>query len=198
MRERSRASFFIPHSALCIGALLRAQGVVDHFLKSAERLSAGEELPVDEKRRGAAHTNLRAVRRVFADRRDIFPAVETGVKLRGIKLQVRRKLLQIVLRKSGAVGKQLVVVFPVFFFILLKGAAGRFRRFLGVVVNAERKILVHDSDFIFIGLSNFGEFRLNSSAVRSLEVGELNNSHRRRRRSFNRRSVQRDIQHWRL
>jgi hypothetical protein len=58
---------------------------------------------------------------------------------------------------------------------LFSCAPRRFGCFLGVVMDAQGKILVHDSHFVVVGLTYFGEFRLNSSAVRSLKIRELDN-----------------------
>src|SRR5437016_10517181 len=94
---QSEESFSIPHSAFRIPHsafewLLGAQRLLDRFLESAEGLRAGEEQAVHDKRRRAIHAHAGTFSYVFAHGRCVCAAVQTGVKLRRVKLKVRRKL----------------------------------------------------------------------------------------------------------
>jgi len=81
---------------------------------------------------------------------------------------------------------------------LFSSAMGRLGSFTRIFMEFQRVIFVDDRDFVFVGFTNFGEFTLNSSAVRSLEVGELDNRYRRIRRATRRPSIKRKIEKWRL
>ena len=72
------------------------------------------------------------------------------------------------------IGEQYIVQLPIL--ILVPCASGGFSGFPCMGMDTvKRKILKYNLDFVFVGLTDFGEFRLNSSAVRSLIVRELNN-----------------------
>lgn len=82
---------------------------------------------------------------------------------------------------------------------LLVGTPGRLGCLLGVGMNiVERKVFECDLHLLFVGFSNFGEFRLNSGAVGSLEVRELDNRDRRVRWTAHGGTVECDLDERRL
>lgn len=176
--------------------LLCGQGVLDGFLKSGEGLCAGEEATVDEECRRTAHSGAVPFINIFRDSLGVFVAVQAGVELCRIQLQVRCELLQIGRSEGSIVRKHEVMVLPVL--SLFRRTARSFSRLLGVLMNGQGKIFVHNLHLVFVRLTNFGEFRLNSSAVWSLKVGEFNECYRRIGLAPHRGAVDGDVDHWRF
>ena len=146
-------------------------------MKRRKRQCARGRATIDEECGSAAHPGIGTLSSVFGNGGSIFASVDTGIELRHIELEVRCQLFDVREVQGIRIGEQRIMQFPIL--ILVPRAAGGFSGFPCVGMDAvQRKILKYKLDFIFVGFTDFGEFRLNSSAVRSLIVGEFDNRHR--------------------
>lgn len=124
-------------------------------------------------------------------------AINADVELRHVELEVRCQLLDILEVEGLGVGEQRIMELPVL--VLVPRATGSFGDLSGMGVDVvQRKILEDNLDFIFIGLTDFGEFRLNSCAERSLIVGKFDNRHWGFVGTTRRRARDRHGDHWRF
>ena len=57
------------------------------------------------------------------------------------------------------------------------GSLGRFGRFLGMIVDGERKMAINEANFVGVGVYQTRKQRCKRCATRSLKVAILNNSH---------------------
>ena len=107
----------------------------------------------------------------------MFAAVEAGIKRLRLKLQIDGVLLQLIELERFVVLKQNIVVLPVF--VLLACAPGSLSGFLRLRVDmGQREIFKNNFDLVLVGFLDFFEFSLNSCAVWSLIVRELDQSDR--------------------
>jgi hypothetical protein len=152
--------------------------LVDHLRERLERLRAREHAAVDEDRRGAGDTRLGAGLHVGGDPLGVGAAVEAGIELRRVEAETGGGRLQIGDGELLLVGEHRVVHLPEL--ALVVGAQRRLGGFLGVRVDAvERELPEHDADLVAVAAAHLVDRRHDARAERALEVGELDDRHRR-------------------
>ena len=157
---------------LCLGQFLADNSVVD-----LERGHTDDRAAVDEDRRRGRHAVTNPFVHVSLHAIPERSLVHTRVKLRRIQTQSGRVPLEILHVQRILVGEERVVILPEP--TLLQRAVGRLGRFERVGVDRQRKILEHPLELIAVdGVKRF-EGLTDPLAVGSLEVGELDELHRR-------------------
>jgi hypothetical protein len=95
------------------------------LLESRKRLRANQRRAVYQEAWSASHTNLLCQNRVGLNKFRIFTRIDALVKRSCIQPNFSRELLQVLLAKRALIlpallGKQLIVIFPIF--ALIRGA----------------------------------------------------------------------------
>jgi hypothetical protein len=162
--------------AASLSWLLRCQCLFNQFLKCGKRQCARGGATIDEECGGATDPSIGTLSRVLRNSSSMFTAIDAGVELCHVELKVGGQLFDVGDIEGIIIREHHIMEFPIL--ILVSCAAGGFCSFPRVGVDTvKREILKYNLDFVFVGLTDFGEFRLNSSAVRSLIVRELDNRH---------------------
>ena len=106
--------------------------------------------------------------------------IDAGVELCGVEPQLCSVAFEIGLAKLRGIAEQPVVIGPEF--SLLRGARGRLGRRSRARVVGQRVMTIDEPDLVAVGLEHLVHGRRRAQAVRTLEIGKLDDFDRRIRR----------------
>src|SRR5205085_6332685 len=120
---------------------------------------------------------------ISLDRRGFPAGIQTLIELCGIELEIDSALFKIRYAELPLIPKHGIVELPEV--LLFESAQRSFRRLLGMRMDIRQwKLTIHNPDFIRVVRLHLSQRREQPAAIRTLEIGKLDDGHRCRCRTL--------------